>query len=205
MQKLFTIIVPPQNLQVHKCFLRCLEKFEFLITICVLRFLTGLAKNPGGLGQRKNSYPLSFKLQVIAYFEEGNSKAAAARKFGIARKQVQNWIQTRDHLFKHVHLGNFARLPGCGRKCMSKILEEKLLLWIDDTKTHGVRVSHSMLKNKAKELYQTDADIQKECSGKGFQTFHASQGWLRSFLRRNKILRKGPTPETNTDYVQLQL
>ena len=41
----------------------------------------------------RRSFPADFKLKAVAYYRQGNTKAATAKFFGIHRKRIQEWIQ----------------------------------------------------------------------------------------------------------------
>lgn len=41
----------------------------------------------------RRSFAAEFKLKAVAYYKQGNTKAATAKFFGIHRKRIQEWIQ----------------------------------------------------------------------------------------------------------------
>ena len=41
----------------------------------------------------RRSFAADFKLKAVAYYKQGNTKAATAKYFGIHRKRIQEWIQ----------------------------------------------------------------------------------------------------------------
>ena len=57
---------------------------------------------------------------------EANTQAAAARKFGVAEKQVREWKRKKEALLAarggpSGAGGKQKRLPGAGRNCLAKI------------------------------------------------------------------------------------
>ena len=59
------------------------------------------------------------------------------------------------------------------RRLMDEEMEDTLLQWICDMRGRNLRVSHKMIKLKAKTL--------------GNPSFKASNGWLRLFMKRNGL------------------
>ena len=72
---------------------------------------------------------------------------------------------------------------GCGRKAALPNLEEALLQWITGQWNIGFRVSYSILKKKALELFSS-GQVDNES---GPETFTASIGWMQGFMRRKGI------------------
>ena len=46
----------------------------------------------------RRSFSADFKLKAVAYYKQGNTKAATAKFFGIHRKRIQEWIQQESSL-----------------------------------------------------------------------------------------------------------
>ena len=46
----------------------------------------------------RRSFAADFKLKAVAYYKQGNTKAATAKYFGIHRKRIQEWIQQENIL-----------------------------------------------------------------------------------------------------------
>ena len=50
------------------------------------------------------------------------------------------------------------KLEGCGRKPMDEGMEEELLEWIHGRRSHGLRVSRTLIMRKAKYIYDERCD-----------------------------------------------
>lgn len=136
----------------------------------------------------KRSLSAAAKLRAVELAMK-TSKKNAAKEFKVDRKQIQRWCQDVDKLRRCNP--NAKRLPGAGRPVISDKMEQLLLEWITDQRNKSVRVSRKLIQRKAKALFL-------ELEGDSVD-FHASEGWLSRFLRRNHYsLRKRTTVSQKT-------
>ena len=134
----------------------------------------------------RRSYDVAFKLKAIAAAEKG-SKQAAARQFKVDVKRIREWCSQKEKLtaLKKKGKKQSKRLQGTGRKPLDSDLEEELFDWIINLRSHNVRVSRKMIRDKARTMM----------AGKDpLSDFTASKGWLQLFLKRKSLsLRKKTT------------
>ena len=128
---------------------------------------------------KKRSYDAAFKLKVVQY-AENNSNRAAARKHQVDERSVRDWRKQKEQL--NTLQSKKLRLPGGGRKLKFPDVEEQLAQWIEHQRAQHLRVSRTMIQQKAIQLHFGEED------------FSASRGWLENFLRRHNIsLRRKTT------------
>ena len=89
---------------------------------------------------KNNKYTVKEKLSA-AQFAVEHSIHAAAKKFGVDRRRIREWVQ-------YMKVGRFddakltaARLPGAGRKMIDEKLDEELYQWVTDKRGQGCRVT----------------------------------------------------------------
>ena len=116
---------------------------------------------------------------------------AAARKFNIARKNVQRWfkeLKDKNSLFQAAKPSKRRRLFPRGRyKAGRKLsypkeVDDKLLEWLLSMRERHLCVSTQMLRDKAKAAITEHNP-----------SFQASEGWLRKFMRRHSIVLRAKT------------
>ncbi|CAJ0570805.1 unnamed protein product, partial [Mesorhabditis spiculigera] len=126
----------------------------------------------------RRSYDVGFKLEVAA-FAKANSIHSASRKYDVARKNIQTWIRQREVLqyeFEEDDQAKRKRLLGAGRRVRDDKLENDLVTWICERRASGQAVSRSLLQKQAIKMSSDPS-------------FKASNGWLESFLKRNKMVQ----------------
>nr|XP_033471765.1 uncharacterized protein LOC117249958 [Epinephelus lanceolatus] len=136
----------------------------------------------------RRKFDFNFKETVLKFAEE-NSVEKTARLFNIDSKRVRDWRKQKEALLLGDH--GRARLAGGGRKKVSVELEERLSEWISSMRDKQKRVSRSMIKKKALEIYPSVSD--------GGKTFVASTGWLQKFLERNNLSHRRRTTVPQED------
>lgn len=77
---------------------------------------------------------------------------------------------------------------------MDMQLEEKLLVWIEECRSHMLRVSRKLIICKAKTMYR------KRVGDKGFKS---NKGWFEKFLKRNDLSLRKKTTVAQKDPPQL--
>lgn len=135
--------------------------------------------------KKRTAVPLKRKLEAVKYSEQV-SVTAAAKKYGVHRKQIQNWRRAKDSISAGVAAGSskMHRLTGGGRNQRFKLVNERVRDWIITKRNNRQCVSRRMIRLEAKR-------IAKDCDG--CADFSASLGWLEKFLRRNNFSLRATT------------
>ena len=68
-------------------------------------------------------------------------------------------------------------MKGAGRSPLDEEMEIKLMEWIDETYGEGGEIDCGEIKKQAREMCR-------------FDSFRASQGWLKNFLKRTGLEKK---------------
>lgn len=131
-------------------------------------------------GQKRNTYSMEFKKQVIT-FAEINSNRSAALKFKIEVKRVREWRQNKEKIV--VMKDKRQRLEGGGRKLTDQQLEDDILKWILERRGNMLRVSRKLIMFKAKSMFDETCGEDNELK----DSFIASRGWLQKFMKRNHL------------------
>ena len=104
-----------------------------------------------------------------------------ARVYKVTVKRIREWRKQELQLRSVANPRRRQHLPGGGRPIKSMEVKDKLVEWITDQRQNSLRVTRKGIQRKAKLLMNDD-------------DFHASDGWLFKFLRRNRLtLRKRTT------------
>lgn len=150
---------------------------------------------------KHRKYTLKFKQEVILYAKQ-NSVNAAANKFGIHRKSVQEWKQQEARLIDIQNPKKRFRLEGNGRKIKHDEVEAAVLQFFKEMRDKKLRVTRGRLRHKAREIYlNLSAGTDTEEEGQ----FVASEGWMTKFLDRNGlVLRRSTTvcQKPPADYIE---
>ena len=131
-------------------------------------------------GEKRTSYSMDFKKQVIKFAEE-NSNRSAGIKFKIEVKRVREWRQNKDKIV--AAKDKRQRLDGGGRKVTDQQLEEELLKWIFERRNNMLRVSRKLIMFKAKSRFDEMCGENEPLK----DSFVASRGWLQKFMKRNHL------------------
>uniref|UniRef100_A0A915ME94 HTH CENPB-type domain-containing protein n=1 Tax=Meloidogyne javanica TaxID=6303 RepID=A0A915ME94_MELJA len=117
--------------------------------------------------RKRKSYSLSKKLEVIEYAKK-NSKLVAAKRYGIDRKCIIDWVRKEEKLKSEA--GSKKRLKGGGRHLKYSQLDEELAKWVREKRNEKHRVSRRIIQQQALKLFvPTDEE----------PDFKASIGWLQ--------------------------
>lgn len=131
-------------------------------------------------GKKLKSYSFSFKLKVVD-FAKANSNNKASKTFDIDRKRVIEWRKSEIKIRSMIEGGELLmsgkRKPGAGRKVQFEEIDSQLITWIEKCRDLGVRVTGKGLKRECLKLHRLN----------GNQSFKASCGWLRTFMKRHNI------------------
>jgi hypothetical protein len=133
----------------------------------------------------RGKYTFKKKLQIVE-----DTKASmiyhAAKKHGVDRKRVREWMQQENKLRKAE--SNTYWLSGAGRKLTHPELDEELATIVLQERLQKQRVTRSMIVQWAKELASDNSELK------------FTQGWLESFLNRhNFVLHKATCKPTLSD------
>lgn len=131
-------------------------------------------------GQKLRSYSFQYKLQVVE-FAKGNSNHKAAKMFGVDRKRIIEWKKTEGKIREQLENGelkkSMKRHRGGGRRVRYSDIDQTVITWMEECRDKGVRVTGKGLKQECLRLHKLN----------GNQSFKASCGWLRSFMKRHNI------------------
>ncbi|KAF7640204.1 HTH CENPB-type domain-containing protein [Meloidogyne graminicola] len=144
--------------------------------------------------QKKKSYTVDFKLEVVE-FSRNFSPSEAGKRFNVDRRRIRDWTHQEDKLKElrnstPLHIQK-RRLTGAGRHLHNVEFEKDLLEWIKEKQTKGEPLSRRIIKVQASQM----SSNYPEC-------FEASEGWLQKFLKRNNISCQRPTTtrQENAEY-----
>lgn len=132
-------------------------------------------------GSRKNNFlSLKDKAEILRRLDQGTLASNLAREYGISKSTISRFKKKRDCIQKAVTTtfpNNTERRTMRGT--LFKNTEAALHQWYLDQKQKNIKVTSSMLQEKAQIFYN-------ECEVKNY-SFNASVGWLRRFKRRYGI------------------
>ena len=136
---------------------------------------------------RHRSYTLEFKLGVIQWLESHKcSLRAASKQFGVDRKVIRSWVDSRDVLLSAlVHYGPHRRKLHNGKPPASPELDQLVLEYLLQQRREGYLVGDRELQRKA-----------LECAEElGLETFKATNMWLRGWKHRCSVQVQNGTNE----------
>ena len=109
-------------------------------------------------GQKKRSYSMEFKKQVLVYAEaNSNRSASSASNFDVKTKCVKEWKKYFEKTKSTKP--NRQRLDGGGRKCIDENLEEDLVHWIYEKRSKILHVIRKMIMWKARNIFNKKTTI----------------------------------------------
>ena len=113
---------------------------------------------------KKRSYDAAFKLKVVQYAEDNNNRAAT-RKHQVDERSVCDWRKQKEQL--ETLPSKKQGLPGAGRKPKLPDVEEQLAAWIEHQQAEHLRVTRTMIQQKA---FQLDLGHKEFLTSKVFQS-----------------------------------
>ena len=125
-----------------------------------------------GRGKSKRAFSTSFKLKVVELTEQ-KGKHHAAKLFGVDRKWVREWCQSKEKLNDNSTLKSHKCSSGAGCPICYQDIEKSLLAWFEERCAASVQITSKSLKYEAKRLHKLN----------GNQSFNASQGCLQNSRR----------------------
>ena len=109
-------------------------------------------------GQKKRSYSMEFKKQVLVYAEaNSNRSASSASNFDVKTKFIREWKKYFEKTKSTKP--NRQRLDGGGRKCIDENLEEDLVHWIYEKRSKMLHVIRKTIMWKAKNIFNKKTTI----------------------------------------------
>lgn len=119
----------------------------------------------------KRFYTVEFKLECIAYAESA-SKCAAARKFHVDRRRVQDWCSQKEKLQQLKSMSDGDKKP-----VETELIEKQLAAWVKEQLEGGKSLTRKMVGDEAVQLFRES----------GNALFNAGTGWVAKFMIRNNI------------------
>ena len=129
-----------------------------------------------GSKERRLSYTIAFKIEVVNYAEK-NGNRAAERRFGspLTEKMIRDWRKQRKNLIKAGKSIKKKTLRSCAPKWPK--LEEYIKNWIIDHNRNGIAVSTKMILIEARRL----------AIEMSITDFATTTSWCKRFMRRNGL------------------
>lgn len=157
----------------------CLLNFDMSVHYIIL-----MDEGPGSShkGKKIKSYTVGFKLKVVQYAKDTNNHKAA-RTFDVDRKRVIEWRKKEEDLKAMDGKTSKKRIPGGGKKVGNVDIDTQLRVWMEVRRDKGGCVTGKSLKRECIRLHRLN----------GNQSFKASCGWLRSFMKRHNVSFRRPT------------
>ncbi|XP_070619108.1 tigger transposable element-derived protein 1-like [Erythrolamprus reginae] len=141
-----------------------------------------------GEGCQKRKMTLDTKLEIIRKHGEGKRVVDLAKEYGRNKSMISTILKQKEVLM--------ASKPAKGVSIMSKRrsnindeMEKLLLIWLRDKQLAGDSVSGSVIREKARVLYE---DLVRNMPGTSEEdivegSFKASRGWLEKFKIRSGL------------------
>ena len=123
--------------------------------------------NPRAAVRRRKKYTIEFREDVVAYSKNHTIKDTS-EKFNINTAMVAMW-----------------RKNVCGRKAKYMSIEREVLKFYKECQAANTEITRTMIKEKAKEVYNSLKFSQN--NGPKKKEFVASDSWVHRFLSRNKL------------------
>lgn len=185
----------------------------FLLVMIFMNFClsysstTTVTLTPKSKATRK-SYTIEVKLEAIRGVAAGKSIRQTGKEMGIDESVVRGWIRNQEKLKscvggKKVSVRR-SRKVGCGRAALFPELENRLITWIREKNTAGLRVKDKYIELKAKairnKLIEEALDSQNSNLNdenrenvKKLEGFLVSSSWLHRFKARFELVSRRHT------------
>jgi transposase-like protein len=130
--------------------------------------------NSVGSKRKHSAYDAAFKLKVIE-LAEANNNCAAARKFVVNEKQVQEWRKSKAALEK---MPKSKKVRRTGIASFLE-LEKELSDFVSERRQNGYIVTQTAIRLRAMQMAKNDKYTLTDSK------FVASAGWCSRFMNRN--------------------
>ncbi|KAL3224938.1 hypothetical protein MRX96_026322 [Rhipicephalus microplus] len=125
---------------------------------------------------KRTQYKAKFKLKVIALAEKVGNRCAG-RRYAVSERNVRRWRLDK-HRLQHCRSDQISfRGPRSGKL---SFIETELAAFVVASRKKGVKVTWSMVANKARVL--------ATAYGVSQDTFCASRGWMKRFMTRQGLI-----------------
>jgi len=118
---------------------------------------------------------LAQRVDVLNRLEKNCSQTEVALELGINQSQISCIWKNKEKILLELQNSNPDRKCKCGGK--SEDVEEALLRWFSQARSHQIRVSGPLLMEKAEQLSR----------GLALADFKATTGWLEQWKMRNAV------------------
>lgn len=135
--------------------------------------------NPNGKIREQNARELTLekKVKLLEEIKAGATQRALARKYGVSRTTIGNIYKKREAILKTWKINNSGERKRILRKTANDMINTLMWQYIQNNNSQNIPISGPLLKIKALEIAKTLK----------IETFKASKGWLRSFLKGRNI------------------
>ena len=124
--------------------------------------------------------PVAYKLKIVQ-FAIANSNRKASESFGVSRSKVKNWRKHKAQLEEVI--GKRFRFRASNYSTSGNEVTEALTYeFIIEQREKGVCLSKKDIQRKALQIHRDRATDPIE-----YDSFQASDGWFRGFLRRKSL------------------
>ena len=120
-----------------------------------------------------------------------------AKKTGIHRQSLRNWIKNKNLLMSQNRKHFRVKIPNLAERCECNVMESTAVNWLNYQRSKGVCVSEKDLKTKAIQTYEEihpevePDNFERLCMKDRNDDFKFSNGWFENFLvRRSLVLRR---------------
>lgn len=156
-------------------------------------------------GSSRKSYTIKQRLDAVSSVVPGvagKSIRAISKERGMSTKSLRRWIRDEAIMKQLAADGKTKvrvarKLPGSGRKPLFLELEKRLIAWVQDRNTKGLRVKDALIIARAKGIagdILTEMDV--ETDGKSrelLRNFQASSNWCARFKNRHNLVSRRHT------------
>ncbi|KAF4037206.1 FGGY carbohydrate kinases family protein [Phytophthora infestans] len=127
----------------------------------------------------RRSYTAAFKMSVVRELTETSpspSVRSLAQHHGVTSSMIRKWLSNRSELEAAVALDTTGRKLGSGRRPNAAI-DSALLQWVNSQQQSDKSITDREMQEQARRIAERQ----------GVQGFHASNGYIYSFKKRNKL------------------
>ncbi|ETI55076.1 hypothetical protein, variant 4 [Phytophthora nicotianae CJ01A1] len=127
----------------------------------------------------RRSYTAAFKLSVVRELTENSpspSVRSLAQRHGVTPSMIRKWLSNQSELEAAVALETSGRKLGSGRRPNTAI-DSALLQWVKSQQQSGKSLTDRVMQEQARRIAETQ----------GIHGFNASNGYIYSFKKRNKL------------------
>ena len=139
---------------------------------------------------KRKSYTIKNKLDILQEYQpvvKGKGFIAVSKKYNIPPSTLKGWFKDKQKLqetlqSREVNSRTRRRAFRGGRNPEYPEIETKLIKWIEERNTKGLRVKDKYIELKAKQFFE-DRNNQADVDRNEIDTFKASKGWIERFKK----------------------